>query len=298
MNNKKVAVIGAGGIIGQHMLINKPEWADAIFTRRKGDGDWSQLNVGEDDIEAWLDLNCPDVIVNLAGQNIVDVVEKSPDESVQVNVNLPLILSTWVNQNNKHLIQVSTQGIFSGENADYNTNSKPHPITWYGKQKALAEKLIVSYNNVQIVRLTFVIGVRPFQDIGRKNPLELMMEQKEQLQVNDRFFSPVFAYDAAMILWDKALNCEGNNEKIIHVGNPIKCSRFSLASDLKEASNGKLDIDIKPVSYTHFISDVARPKDTTWEDGTCLYITDYMYGLEKCYLEWETIKNGLRDTGK
>ena len=298
MHNKKVVVIGAGGIVGQHMMVNKPEWADAIFTRRKGYLEWSQLNVGEDDIEAWLDANSPDVIINLAGQNVVDAVEQNPDESIYVNVQLPLTLATWVSNNNKKLIQVSTQGIFSGENANYNTNSKPHPITWYGKQKALAEKLIISHDNVKIVRLTFVIGVRPFQDVGRKNPLEIMMEQKEQLQVDDRFFSPVFAYDAAMILWDTALHFEESDQKIIHIGNPIKSSRFSLASDIKTASNGKLDTEIKPVSYTYFTSNVARPKDTTWEDGTSLYITDYMYGLEKCYLEWETINNELRDTGK
>ena len=298
MHNKKVVVIGAGGIVGQHMMVNKPEWADATFTRREGYLEWSQLNVGEDDIEAWLDANSPDVIINLAGQNVVDAVEQNPDESIHVNVKLPLTLATWVSDNNKKLIQVSTQGIFSGENANYNTNSKPHPITWYGKQKALAEKLIISHDNVKIVRLTFVIGVRPFQDVGRKNPLEIMMEQKEQLQVDDRFFSPVFAYDAAMILWDTALHFEESDQKIIHIGNPIKCSRFSLASDIKTASNGKLDTEIKPVSYTYFTSNVARPKDTTWEDGTSLYITDYMYGLEKCYLEWETINNELRDTGK
>lgn len=290
MQNKKVVVIGAGGIIGQHMMVNKPEWADAIFTRRKGDGVWSQLNVGEDNIQAWLNANSPDVIINLAGQNIVDAVEENPDESIHVNVNLPVILATWVSDNNKRLIQVSTQGIFSGENANYNTNSKPDPVTWYGKQKALAEELIISYNNVKIVRLTFVIGVRPFQDIGRKNPLEIMMEKKEQLQVDDRFFSPVFAYDAAMLLWDAALRFEENDQKITHIGNPIKCSRFSIASDIKTASRGKLDTEIKPVSYTYFTSIVARPKDTTWEDGTSLYMTDYMYGLEKCYLEWEKIK--------
>jgi dTDP-4-dehydrorhamnose reductase len=105
MNNKKVAIIGAGGIIGQHMMVNKPEWADAIFTRRKGDGDWTQLNVGEDDIEAWLNANCPDVIINLAGQNVVDAVEEDPESSVQVNVNLPLTLARWVNDNKKYLFK-------------------------------------------------------------------------------------------------------------------------------------------------------------------------------------------------
>jgi dTDP-4-dehydrorhamnose reductase len=296
MIKKKVVVIGAGGIVGQHMMINKPDWADAVFTRRVGKDGWVQLNVGEDDVAAWLDKIKPDVIINLAGQNIVDAVEENPDNYIGVNVDLPLLLARWINKNNRHLIQVSTQGIFSGENPEYSTSSKPHPVTWYGKQKALAEKLVMPYDNVQIARLTFVIGVRPFQDTGRKNPLELMLEQKSQLQVNDRFFSPVFASDAAEILWEKALSCEDKKEKIIHIGNPIRCSRFSLANDLKESSDGKLDITIEPVSYTHFASDVARPRDTTWQAGSCLYKTDYMSGLNKYYLEWKKIQNEPRNT--
>lgn len=289
MSHKKVVIIGAGGIVGQHMLVNKPDWADALFTRRVQDETWTQLNVGSDDITSWLDNNNPDVIVNLAGQNTVDTVEEDPDEYINVNIDLPILLAKWVNKNNKHLIQVSTQGIFSGENAEYNPGSEAHPITWYGKQKHLAEKIVLLYPNVEVVRLTFVIGVRPFQNIGRKNPLESMMEQKSQLQVDDRFFSPVFAYDAAMVLWDRVANVGESNQRIIHIGNPIKCSRFSIACDLKEVSDGKLDINVDAVSYKYFASDVSRPRDTTWKNGTSVYKTEYLDGLKKCYLEWERL---------
>ena len=289
MNKKKVVVIGAGGIIGQHMMVNKPNWADAQFTRRIGGDQWTQLNVGSDDIISWLDKNKPDVIVNLAGQNIVDSVEENPEEYIHINVELPIILAKWAYRNNKYLIQVSTQGIFSGENAEYTPESEPHPITWYGKQKSLAEKLVLLYPNVEIARLTFVIGIRPFQNIGRKNPLESILEQRKQVQVNDRFFSPVFAEDAAIVLWDRVDSAGESNEKIIHIGNPIKCTRFSLANDLKTVSDGKLDIEIEAVSYTHFISDVPRPRDTTWKKGYTLYKTEYMDGLKSCYLQWERI---------
>lgn len=289
MDNKRVVIIGAGGIVGQHMMVNKPDWADAQFTRRNSEDKWVQLNVGSDDIISWLDKNNPDVIVNLAGQNIVDEVEENPEEYVHINVELPITLAKWVYKNNKYLIQVSTQGIFSGENADYTPGSEPHPITWYGKQKSLAEKLVLLYPNVEIARLTFVIGIRPFQNIGRKNPLESILEQKEQVQVNDRFFSPVFAYDAAMVLWDRVLNSGSTEERIIHIGNPIKCSRFSIANDLKEVSDGKLDIEVKAVDHTYFASDVSRPRDTTWKVGTTMYKTEYLDGLKKCYLEWESL---------
>jgi dTDP-4-dehydrorhamnose reductase len=289
MSNKKVVVIGASGIVGQHMMLTQPSDIDVVYTRRTGGGDWIQLNVGVDDVNSWLDEVNPDVIVNLAGQNIVDVVEGDPNESVQVNVNLPLILARWSDNNNKFFIQGSTQGIFSGNNPDYTPESKPHPVTWYGKQKAAAEKLVLLFNKSEIVRLTFVIGVRPNPNVGRKNPLEMMMEQPSQLQVDDRFFSPVFAYDAAAVLWDRVGLCGSDGKKIVHVGNPIRCSRYSLVSDLKIASDGKLDINIEPVSYTHFISDVPRPRDTTWKEGTALYKSDYMDGLKQCYLEWEKL---------
>ena len=289
MSNKKVVVIGAGGIIGQHMMLTQPDNMDVVYTRRTGDGDWVQLNVGVDNVSSWLDKLNPDVIVNLAGQNIVDLVEQDPDASSLINIDLPIELGQWADKNNKYLIQGSTQGIFSGDNPDYTPESKPHPVTWYGKQKAAAEKLVLFFNNSEVVRLTFVIGVRPNPNVGRKNPLEMMMEQPNQLQVDDRFFSPVFAYDAAAVLWDRVNLAGSDGEKIIHVGNPIRCSRYSLASDLKLASDGKLDINIEPVSYTHFISDVPRPRDTTWKEGTALYKSDYMDGLKQCYLEWEKL---------
>ena len=64
MSNKKVVVIGAGGIIGQHMMLSQPDNMDVVYTRRTGDGDWVQLNVGVDDVNSWLDRLNPDVIVN------------------------------------------------------------------------------------------------------------------------------------------------------------------------------------------------------------------------------------------
>lgn len=287
MINKKVIVIGAGGIVGQHMMSSQPKNIDAIYTRRTGDSVWEQFNTDVDDVNSWLDKHNPDVIVNLAGQNVVDLVEQNPDASAAINIDLPMMLCKWTEKNNKYFIQGSTQGIFSGDNPNYTPQSKPHPVTWYGKQKAAAEKLVLLFSNTEVVRLTFVIGVRPNPNVGRKNPLELMMEQKDQLQVDDRFFSPVFAYDAAEVLWDRVIAQGSDGEKIIHVGNPIQCSRYSLVNDLKMASGGRLDVNIQPVSYTHFISDVARPRDTSWEVGTCVYKSEYMDGLNKCYLEWK-----------
>lgn len=294
---KTIAVIGAGGIVGQHMMVNQPHFIDAIYTRKNGPKPWTSLHVGNEDVHQWLNFIRPDVIVNLAGQNVVDLVEQDPEQHIHVNVELPVMLAKWCNENNKSLIQVSTQGIFSGENPEYTPASKPNPITFYGKQKALAERLVGLFDNTIIARLTFVIGIRPFQNVGRKNPLESMLEQNDQKQVYDRFFSPVFAEDAAKILWDLAINFNDTDQKIVHIGNPIKCSRYSIASDLLSISNGDLQISIDPVSYMYYSTDVARPRDTTWKNQTSLYLTEYFDGLKKCYLEWKNVNNENRGTG-
>jgi dTDP-4-dehydrorhamnose reductase len=114
-----------------------------------------------------------------------------------------------------------------------------------------------------------------------------MLETPEQFQVNDRFFSPVFAEDAAKILWERVMKNASHYDRIIHVGNPIRCSRYTIAQDLIEISNGELDIKIHPVSHNYFSSDTKRPEDTTWKENHSLYKTEYLEGLRKYYLQWK-----------
>lgn len=143
------------------------------------------------------------------------------------------------------------------------------------------------FDNTEVVRLTFVLGLRPFKNVGRQNPLEQMLQAKDQLQVNDRFFSPVFADDAAVILWERVMNFTESDDRILHVGNPIKVSRYQIGMDLLEISEGKLDIKINPVSHEYYTSDVKRPKDTSWKENSSVYKTEYLEGLKKYYLQWQ-----------
>jgi dTDP-4-dehydrorhamnose reductase len=290
MHNKNVLVIGAGGIIGQHMMISQPENIDCNYTRRSFDssGKWIQFDVNKNNISKLLDTLRPDVIVNLAGENTVDKVESDPNKYYDSNVTLPIKICKWAVKNNCNVIQVSTQGIFSGDNPPYTPLSTPDPITFYGRQKALAETLALNYTNIKIVRSTFVLGVRPLQEIGRKNPLEMIFETKNQKQVEDRYFSPVFAFDVADTLWDLCINFENYEQKIIHLGNPITCSRFSIAKDVQSFVDE--DIVVESASYLDFPSHIKRPADTSWLNGECIYKTEYLEGLKKSYLEWKKIK--------
>lgn len=111
-----VVVLGAGGIIGQEMIHCAPDSGDIyIFTSRSGGGPFTAFDADSDRITGFLDRHMPDVVVNLMGENRVDVVEANPAPYRHINVMVPRLVAMWCNQTKARLIHVSTQGVFSGE---------------------------------------------------------------------------------------------------------------------------------------------------------------------------------------
>lgn len=268
MSSPVILVLGAGGIIGQHMQIICPE---ALFARRRDVDLESRVET-----DRFLDSVQPNVIVNLAGENRVNVVAGHPQATVNINVGLPRGLASWCDEHHAHLVQVSSQGVFSGDHAPYHPNDVPHPQTEYGAQKAEAERLVAGFTNWTIARVTFVLGVRPL-DIGRVNPLEEMFEQDEQAQVNDRFFSPSFAIDVAHGLTFLAgIRPAG---QILHLGLPIRVSRYDIA----RIANPKATI--RPVSDASF-SGPSRPLDTSYT-RLSLHIQGLAEGIAEARKQWE-----------
>lgn len=281
----KIAVVGAGGIVGQHMVAQQPKDIEAIYTRASTTSnleDHTLLDLYEPASSlVTLDRFKPDVIVNLAGENRVDVVEKSPKDYVFLNTHGPDLLAYWCMTNKAHMLQVSTQGVFDGEGAPYAPGDFLGPKTQYGLQKRDAEYRVMQYPNWTIARLTFVLGVR-LKNFGRTNPLEDMFSQPEQLQVNDRWFSPVMAEDAAAQLWKLAVKPAEN--KIYHIGEPIRVSRYDIA--LKALNNvPNMGVTLYPVGHRHFPGLAPRPKDTTWAN-TSLYSVSLDDGIRHSFKVW------------
>lgn len=280
----KVLVLGAGGIVGQEMIFCKPDGIEAIYTTRQGLPPIYTAWDMQDGVVPFLELHNPEVIVNLAGENRVDVVEKNPRAYEKINVELPIMLSKWCRSSNCRLIHVSTQGVFSGDNPPYGTKSLVDPITEYGKQKRKAEIEIFENLTGDVVRLTFVIGTRPFQGLGRQNPLELMLTQNEQVQVNDRFFSPLWSRDAASQLWKlvETIGPTTPEGRVFHFGQPYRTSRYDLACHA--AWDTLRQVKVHPVSHNYFKGIAPRPLNTTWDDSA-FYKTKMENAIQESFLE-------------
>lgn len=257
------------------MMLTKPQNLKARFLRSK-DGDLRQADL----LKKILNDYSPTVIVNLAGQSSVDVVEKAAEEYWPVNVLLVKRLADWCDEHTAHLVQVSSQGIFDGDDPPYSAKDRPCAVNQYGIQKIEAEDYVRRHQRWTIARLTFVVGVRPFRGVGRRNPAEDMLSLQHTMQVNDRFFSPCFAQDAAIHLW--ALAVSQPLRKVFHIGTPVRVSRYDIARALTP------DADIEPVPHDTFVGMAPRPHDTTWAEGDwTMWSKSFSEGTEQVLEDWK-----------
>jgi len=295
---RKVLVLGAAGIVGQHLRLYQPAGVDAVYTRAGHPYFYMGSLAAGESVEHDLDQIKPDVIINLAGENRPDEVEKHPGDKYHPptyqfgNERLPYLLAKWCEFNGAHLVQVSTQGIFGGAEAPYPPLHPnlivEQPVNLYGRQKLRAERYVARFapNVWTIVRLTFVLGVRPIQTLGRQNPFESMMESivggRPQTQVSNRWFSPCFAEDAAGALWKAALEAPGG---VQHVGTPVRVTRHDIASRINVWGTYPSPGVIPQAAHEQFEGIAQRPVDTSYV-GVVTPYTVYEVGIDRLAAEW------------
>ena len=260
----RILVFGGSGIIGQHMQERIPSGVTAAFPAHEA----CDLTDKERVCDV-LSTFRPQAIVNLAGESRPDVVERAPYAHHAINVGAAYGLVRWCDRNHVQFVQVSTQAVFNGEEPPYGLNAACEPINEYGKQKRMAENLVLYYPCATVIRPTFVLGIRPNPNVGRPNPIELMLEGQRK-QVNDRWFSPSFAPDVARCIWESAL--ERPFSRVIHCGVPIRTNRYEIAL--------ALGLNPEPVSHSDFPGIAPRPRDTTYAEGA---------------VHWMSFEQGLRD---
>lgn len=248
-------------------MISVPEDIEPLFVRKHPFPLSTALDLEDwDATKAWLEEQRPDVIINLAGESRPDVVGDQQQRYWFINVELPNQLGKWCDTQKAHLVQVSTQAVFSGRGGGpYQPDFARMPVNAYGRQKAMAEDLTQCSSSWTIVRPTFVLGIRPFPALGRENPAEAILGGAQPWQVDNRWFSVSFAWDVAEMLWHMArLRPKG---KIVHCGNPERLSRFELARLLNPECN------FTPISHEllgGMFPDARlaeRPIDTTFKDA-------------------------------
>ncbi|MFC3198357.1 SDR family oxidoreductase [Parapedobacter deserti] len=206
----KILVTGSNGLLGQKItdLALTDKSIELTATSRGAnrhpikDGyryiDLDILN--EQHLRKAITQHRPDAIINTAAMTNVDACEHDPDGCRKLNVGAVATLVSLCDEFGIHLIHLSTDFIFDGEDGPYAEDALPNPLSLYGQSKLDAEQLFErSSSKWAILRTILVYGV--VADMSRSNIVlwaKGALEKGQPLNVvNDQWRMPTLAEDLA-----------------------------------------------------------------------------------------------------
>ncbi len=210
----KILITGSNGLLGQKLIYLLSEKANVqLLATSKGENrihkkegyQYKSLDIThENEVSTIVDAFKPDVIINTAAMTNVDACESNKELCWDLNVNAVKYLIKASEQNNVHLIHLSTDFVFDGESGPYKEIDQPNPLSYYGQSKYEAEKLLQESNiKCSIARTIIVYGIT--ENMSRSN---IILWAKEALEkgnpltiVDDQFRSPTLAEDLAEGCW-------------------------------------------------------------------------------------------------
>jgi len=145
----------------------------------------------------------PDVIVNTASVNDLELCEKNHKLAWDINVIAVENLASIARVLDIHFITISSDLVFDGRKGPYDEEAKPDPLNYFGKTKHAAENIcLTSVNKGTIVRTSNVYG---FSSFFKKDFTAIIFEkvfEEKSIEVTDNFFStPTLADDVALTIF-------------------------------------------------------------------------------------------------
>lgn len=207
---KKVLITGSNGLLGQkliYQLIGYPDYQ--VFATSRGANrtllqkryEYIPLDItDEEEIQETFEYVKPDIVINTAAMTNVDACEDDKEGCWKLNVDAVELLVKACEKYNSHLVHVSTDFIFDGEDGPYDEEAKPNPVSYYGESKLAAEEIVKNAKcSWAIARTVLVYGV--VDNMSRSNIVlwakGALESGKDLTVVDDQFRSPTLAEDLA-----------------------------------------------------------------------------------------------------
>ncbi len=218
----KVLVTGAGGQLGREItsLCHRRGIECNSYTSK-------ELDITDrKKVHDLVTAGSPDIIINCAAYNAVDLAEKEWKKAFQVNGLGVKNLALAANENNAVLVHYSTDYVFNGQNArPYTIADTPGPISRYGQSKLLGEQMACHHaDRYYLIRTSWVFGNGPSNFV--KKILEWSADKTELSVVDDQVSSPSYTADLASATLDLLST---RSYGLYHITNSGSCSRFEWA---------------------------------------------------------------------
>jgi len=223
----KALVCGAGGQLGQELVLTCPEQCQAIpMTRSMLDiADPTQVAKALDDTE-------PTWVINAAAFTAVDAAESEPELAHRVNAMGPEILALQCRERNIRFLHVSTDFVFDGtQGHPYAPYTEPNPLGVYGRSKLDGESAVVAAGGSPVILRTGWVYSRHGGNFV-KTMLRLIAEREQLSVVEDQIGTPTWARGLALACW--GLADHGDASGIYHWSDAGACSWYDFAAAIRD----------------------------------------------------------------
>ncbi len=241
---KKICVVGASGLVGLNLIKNIRGFD--IF------GTFNQTPVNLENIPLFqLDVtkyeSCeqiskfnPDFIINATAISDVDYCEKFKEKAYSVNVLGVKNLTKIAKKLQCKLIQISTDGIFSGRNESYAEDDMPNPLNYYGQTKLESENEVKNLSDHLICRTNLLYGYVSKTKLNERSsyskPTNFVLwilselNKKNHIKiVNDQFSNPTLVDNLSTIIES---SLKKNLVGVFHTTDMTCISRFEFAKKI------------------------------------------------------------------
>ncbi len=255
----KVLILGAQGNLGCCLQESFKQFDLSAWDR--SELDLSNL-VG---LKRLIDFYKPQVVINAAAYNAVDLCEQSDKEYEQaliLNRDLPAFLADWCLERQAILVHYSTDYVFSNDAPNFLgffEKDRPNPINRYGQSKLAGEEKILSLAphglNFYLIRSSKLFGPQGKSPSAKPSFFDLMLDlakNKPEIKIVDGerscfTYTPDLAQATYSLLQDRA------NSGIYHFVNEDPATWLEGAQELFKIF--QLEPKIIPVTS----QELARP---------------------------------------
>jgi dTDP-4-dehydrorhamnose reductase len=208
----KILITGSNGLLGQKLLHKlRKDSSVRLLATSKGENRVSKkegytyfdLDVTNNaEVTKLIASEKPQVVINTAAMTNVDLCEDEKKACDALNVDAVRYLADACEKIDAHLIQISTDFIFDGEDGPYSEEDEPNPLSYYGLSKLKSEQLLQVHSvKWTVLRAIIVFGVG--EKLSKGNIVlwaKGALEKGDPLNIiDDQFRAPTLADDLADI---------------------------------------------------------------------------------------------------
>ncbi|PRY16309.1 dTDP-4-dehydrorhamnose reductase [Pontibacter ummariensis] len=242
---KKILITGSNGLLGQKLAeLLLPKQDVELLATSRGENKLAEvlptlpfrsMDVTDPaQVDRVVRAFRPTHIIHTAAMTNVDQCETDREGALLLNRDAVQYLVDACEKYEVHLIHLSTDFIFDGENGPYDEEAVANPVNFYGETKLQAEEVVLKAKcKWAILRTVLVYGIA--HAYGRSN---IVLWVRDSLRagkvikvVTDQFRTPTLAEDLARGCW---LAAEHDAEGIYNISGSELLTPYEMAMEVAD----------------------------------------------------------------